>query len=81
MILARNLAPQVSEISVNTARLLLAREQYADAKALLEPVAANPQSGDTADEARELLDRLTTLLPVVSAEPELVPTVPTEAVK
>ena len=81
MILAHNLAPQISEISVNTARLLLAREQDAGARALLEPVAANPHGGDIADEARKLLDQLATRLPVATAGPELVPTVPAGAVK
>ncbi len=57
LLLANQLAPQVVEISMNTAAMLIARRDFDLAEALLEPLAADPHSESLAEAARQLLDR------------------------
>lgn len=58
LLLARGLAPQVSEIAINAAALLLAREQYADAEVILRPIATGAHDDfRTATLAKTLLER------------------------
>lgn len=56
LLLAHNLAPQVSEISMNAAALLVRRGGYDQAIALLRPLAADPHDAELARAARGLLD-------------------------
>jgi hypothetical protein len=55
LMLAHDLAPQVSSISINAAALLMARGEYAQAAALLRPLAADPHNAGLAQAARQLL--------------------------
>lgn len=57
LLLAHNLAPQVSEIRMNAARMLLARREYDLAEALLVPLASTAHEGWFSAAARELLAR------------------------
>jgi hypothetical protein len=56
--LAHQLAPQVDEISMNTAAILIARRDFDSAQAILEPLAASPHSESLADAARQLLEQV-----------------------
>ena len=58
MLLAHQLAPQVSEITINTASLLIARREFADAEALLRPLAADPHDTGLAQAAQRLLEQV-----------------------
>ncbi|HST36855.1 MAG TPA: hypothetical protein VLK25_09550 [Allosphingosinicella sp.] len=55
MLLARQLAPQVSEITMNAAALLMSRREYAEAIAYLAPLAANPHEPGLAEAARRMI--------------------------
>jgi Flp pilus assembly protein TadD len=57
MLLAHQLAPQVEEIRLNAAAILMNRGEFADAEALLAPLAASPHSRDNAAAAKDLLAR------------------------
>lgn len=57
LLLARRLAPQVDEIAVSAASLLMARGQWADAEALLTPLAADPHGTERANYARTMLEQ------------------------
>jgi hypothetical protein len=57
LLLAHHLAPQVAEIRMNAAALLLMRREYAQAEALLMPLASTAHSGELADAARTMLER------------------------
>jgi Flp pilus assembly protein TadD len=57
MLLAHQLAPQVSEIRMNAAMLLISRRDFAQAEALLRPLAADPHDSGLADAARRLLEQ------------------------
>lgn len=55
LILARQLAPQVYEINMRTAELLLSHERYTEAVPILRVVAYDPHAGAGAEYARQLL--------------------------
>jgi hypothetical protein len=55
LLLARDLAPQVSETSMHAASLLIARGRLAEAEALLLPLAGDPHNTGLAAAAREML--------------------------
>jgi len=55
LLLARRLAPQVSSITMNAASLLIARREYAEAIALLGPIAASPHDSGLAQAARRMM--------------------------
>jgi hypothetical protein len=57
MLLAHQLAPQVAEIRMNAALLLIARRETAHAEALLRPLAADPHHAGVAEAAQRLIDR------------------------
>lgn len=56
MVLASQLAPQVGDISVRTAQLLMQQGRYIEAIGLLAPVANNPHGGDGLASVKALLD-------------------------
>ncbi len=55
LLTAHQLAPQVAPIRLEAAALLMNREQFAEAEALLLPLTADPHSRRIATSARELL--------------------------
>ena len=55
--LARQLAPQVVEISMNAATMLIGRRDYDLAEAILRPLAAHPHNEGLAQAASQLLER------------------------
>jgi Flp pilus assembly protein TadD len=57
LLLAQQLAPQVVEIRMNAASLLLARNDLSGAEALLRPVMSDPHNRELAGAARRLLER------------------------
>jgi hypothetical protein len=57
LVLAHGLAPQVNEIRMNAAAMLVARREYALAESLLLPLTADPHDGRLARSAQQLLDR------------------------
>jgi hypothetical protein len=56
LLLGHALAPQVSEITLNAARVLLLRDKFDQAIVLLTPLASVPHDRETAAAARALLD-------------------------
>jgi hypothetical protein len=57
LVLAQQLAPQVEEIRMNTAAMLISRSDFALAEALLAPLAATPHNESLAQAAQALLER------------------------
>jgi hypothetical protein len=57
LMLAHDLAPQVSAITINAAALLMARGEYGQAAGLLRPLAADPHNPGLAQTARQLLEQ------------------------
>jgi len=57
MLLAHQLAPQVADITMNAANLLISRREYAEAIALLRPLAADPHNASLALAARRMIER------------------------
>jgi hypothetical protein len=57
LLLSHQLAPQVSEITMNAAMLLIHRRQIAEAEALLQPLAADPHDAGLAAAARQMLQQ------------------------
>jgi len=57
LLLAHRLAPQVSEITMNTAALLMTRGEFAEAAAMLRHLAADPHNASLAEAARRLLEQ------------------------
>lgn len=55
--LAYQLAPQVTEISMNTAAVLIGRRDFDLAERILQPLASNPHNDELAQAAQELLER------------------------
>lgn len=55
LLLARQLAPQVSEIAINAATLLMARREYEEAILYLAPLAATPHDSSLAQAARRMM--------------------------
>ncbi|HEX8194057.1 MAG TPA: hypothetical protein VF552_14275 [Allosphingosinicella sp.] len=56
LLLAAHLAPQVGEIRLAAARMLLRRDQFADAETMLSPLASSAHRAGEATEAGRLLD-------------------------
>jgi hypothetical protein len=56
LLLAHDLAPQVSAITINAASLLMARGEYVQAAVLLRPLAADPHNPGLALAARQMLE-------------------------
>ena len=56
MLLARELAPQVEELTMNAANLLLLRGKFEEAEAILRPLASNPHDQRLAAAAQALAD-------------------------
>ncbi len=69
--LAYQLAPQVTEISMNTAAVLIGRRDYDLAERILQPLASNPHNDELAQAAQELLERARTArsTPATAAAP------------
>lgn len=57
VLLAQELAPQVTELSMNAANLLILRNRPREAEALLLPLASNPHNPALAAAAQVMLDR------------------------
>ena len=57
MLLARELAPQVEELTMNAANLLLLRGKFEEAEAILRPLASHPHNPSLAAAAQALADR------------------------
>ncbi|HEY0414556.1 MAG TPA: hypothetical protein VGD66_15585 [Allosphingosinicella sp.] len=57
MLLAHQLAPQVNEITMNAANMLLMRGKYDEAAALLTPLASSPHEPEMAAVAQAMLAR------------------------
>ncbi|TFI60268.1 hypothetical protein E2493_00715 [Sphingomonas parva] len=57
LLLAHDLAPQVDEVTMNTASLLIARKRFDEAETLLLPLASNPHNEGLAAAAGVLLQR------------------------
>lgn len=57
ILLAHQLAPQVSEITLNAAAMLIAHRDNAIAIALLRPLAADPHDAELAQAARQMIER------------------------
>jgi hypothetical protein len=57
LLLAHQLAPQVSTVTMNAAAMLMSRRNYAGAAALVEPLAADPHNASLARSARQLLEQ------------------------
>lgn len=55
LLLAHQLAPQIDEISINTASALMGRRRYAEAIPMLRAVAYDPHGGGNAQVARDML--------------------------
>jgi hypothetical protein len=60
MMLAHQLAPQVAEITMNAAALLMNRGEYADAIALARPLSADPHNASLARAARQMIEHAQT---------------------
>jgi Flp pilus assembly protein TadD len=60
LLLARELAPQVSETAMNAAGLLIARGRFAEAEGLLLPLTGNPHNTGLAAAAKAMLERART---------------------
>ena len=75
MLLAHELAPQVTEITVKAAQLLLLRERYDEAAALIAPLASSPHEPRLAAQAQAMLAqaRARKRLPVVVIPPLRLP--------
>jgi Flp pilus assembly protein TadD len=56
LMLATELAPQVQEIRLNAAQILLVREQFEEAEALLAPIVSSAHRGEAAVAAAALLE-------------------------
>lgn len=67
--LAYDLAPQVSQIRMLYAQMLIARKQWAEARVVLQPTANNPHGGGGAIQARALLIRVEAELAKSAAKP------------
>ncbi len=67
--LAYDLAPQVSQVRMLYAEMLIARKQWAEARVVLQPTANNPHSGDATARARAMLIRVEAELAKGAAKP------------
>jgi hypothetical protein len=57
LLLAHQLAPQVAQIRVSAATMLMNRDMFEPAEVLLRPLAADPHDAELAQTARQLLER------------------------
>jgi hypothetical protein len=57
VLLAQQLAPQVAEIRLNAAQMLIRRRAFADAIALLQPLLNDPHDRSSSAAAQALIDR------------------------
>jgi hypothetical protein len=57
LLIAYDLAPQVSSIRFAAAQAHVMRAEYAEAIRLLEPLAGDPHSAPTAEAARTMIER------------------------
>ena len=57
LLLAHQLAPQVPDIRIAAAQMLMNRDQFGSAVILLQPLAADPHNGALAQQAKALLDQ------------------------
>lgn len=62
MLAAHRLAPQVSDISMNAAAMLMNRGRYLDAAIILQPLAADPHNASLAAAARQMLGAAAAML-------------------
>lgn len=60
ILLAHQLAPQVADITINAANLLISRRDYAEAIALLRPLAVDPHNIGLARAAQAMIERAET---------------------
>lgn len=65
---AHELAPQVETITLTEARALIMRREYAEAAALLRPVAGDPHNRDAASSAQRLLQEIADKLPAAGEQ-------------
>lgn len=69
LLLAHQLAPQVGDIAMSAATMLIQRQRYAEARVLLQPVALNPHGGADKDAAQAMLDEaIKHIAPAVAAQ-------------
>ena len=69
LLLAHELAPQVGDIAMSAATMLMQRQRYAEARVLLQPVALNPHGGADKDAAQAMLDEaIKHIAPAVAAQ-------------
>ena len=57
LVLALQIAPQVDEIRLETAMMLMQRGEFGDAENILKPLVASVHSGQRAQRARDLIER------------------------
>jgi hypothetical protein len=57
LLLAHQLAPQVAEVTMNAAIMLINRRKYAEAEALLRPLSVDPHNSGLAEAALQLIER------------------------
>ena len=57
LLLSNRLAPQIDQISINAASVLMSRNRHAEAIPLLRAVAFDPHGGGNIGVARQMLDR------------------------
>lgn len=67
--LAYDLAPQVSQVRMLYAEMLIARKQWPEARVVLQPTANNPHGGAGAVQARAMLIRVEAELAKAAAKP------------
>ncbi len=67
--LAYDLAPQVSQVRMLYAQMLIARKQWPEARVVLQPTANNPHGGTGAIQARTMLIRVEAELAKGAAQP------------
>ena len=60
LLLAHQLAPQVTEITLNAAANLIARRDFEGAEILLRPLASDPHNAELAELAQQMIDRART---------------------
>ena len=70
LLLAHQLAPQVTEITLNAAGLLIARRDFEGAELLLRPLASDPHNTELAELAQQMIDRARTDAAPESEPPE-----------
>lgn len=59
LLTARSLAPQVAAIALTAAGKLINKQRQAEARTLLQPIAADPHGGPAAERARKMIEGMT----------------------